>query len=36
MRSRTNLKLKVLDLVQLGGSILTVDRTIFEVWLGAL
>ena len=25
---------KVLDFVQLGGPILTVDRTIFEMWLG--
>ena len=27
---------KVLDFVQFGGPILTIDRTIFEMWLGAL
>ena len=32
--TRTNLNVKVLDFVQLGGPILTVDRTIFEMWLG--
>ena len=31
--SRTNLKVKVLDFVQLGGPKLTVGRTIFELWL---
>ena len=34
-RSRTNRSVKVLDLVQFGGPILTVGRTIFEMWLGA-
>ena len=34
--SRTNLKVKVLDFVQLGGPIFTVDRAIFEMWSGAL
>ena len=29
-----NLNVNVLDFVQFGGSILTVDRTIFEMWLG--
>ena len=29
-----NLKVKVLDFVKFGGPILTVDRTIFEMWLG--
>ena len=33
-RSSLNLKLKVLDFVKFGGPILTVDRTIFEMWLG--
>ena len=31
-----NRKLKVLDFIQYGGPILTVDRTVFEMWLGAL
>ena len=31
-----NLNVKVLDFVKSGGPILTIDRTIFEVWLGAL
>ena len=31
-----NRNTKVLDFVQFGKPILTVDRTIFEVWLGAL
>ena len=35
-RSSKNLKRKVLDFVQFGGPILTIDRTIFELWLGAL
>ena len=30
-KSRTNLNVKVLDFVQLGGPILTVDRTTFEL-----
>ena len=33
-KSKTNLKVKVLDFVQLGGPILTVDRTVFEMLLG--
>ena len=32
--SSLNRTVKVLDFVQLGGPILTVDRTIFEMWLG--
>ena len=35
-RSRTNLKVKVLDFVKSGGPKWTVDRTVFEMWLGAL
>ena len=35
-RSRTNRSVKVLDFVQLGGPKWTVDRTIFELWLGRL
>ena len=35
-RLRTKLNVKVLDFVQLGGPILTIDRTIFEMWLGDL
>ena len=31
-----NLSVKVLDLVQFGGPKWTVDRTAFEMWLGAL
>ena len=31
-----NLKAKVLDFIQLGGPMLTIDRTIFEMWLGKL
>ena len=31
-----NLNVKVLDFVKSGGPILTIDRTIFEMWLGAL
>ena len=31
-----NLNTKVLDFVQLGGPILTIDRTVFELSLGAL
>ena len=34
--SRANLSVKVLDFVQLGGPFFTIDRTIFEMWLGAL
>ena len=33
-KCRTNLNTKVPDSVQLGGPELTVDRTIFEMWLG--
>ena len=32
--SRTKVKLKVLDFIKSGGPILTIDRTIFEMWLG--
>ena len=35
-RSSTRVKVKVLDFVKRGGPILTVDRTVFEIWLGAL
>ena len=35
-KSRTNLKVKVLDFVQLGGPKGIVGGTIFEMWLGAL
>ena len=31
-----NLRVKILDFIKSGGPILTVDRTIFEMWLGAL
>ena len=31
-----NLNSKVLDFIQFGGPILTVGRTVFEMWLGAL
>ena len=31
-----NLIEKVLDFVKSGGPILTIDRTIFELWLGGL
>ena len=31
-----NLKVKVLDFVKSGGPILTIDRTVFELWLGRL
>ena len=34
--AKTNLKLKVLDSVQLGGPFFTIDRTVFEMWLGSL
>ena len=34
--ARVNLIAKVLDFVQLGGAILTIDRTVFELWLGNL
>ena len=33
-KPRSNLKTKVLDFVQLGGPKWTVDRTVFEMWLG--
>ena len=29
-----NLSVKVLDFVQCGGPFFTVDRTVFEMWLG--
>ena len=29
-----NLSVKVLDFVQLGGPDLTVDSTVFEMWMG--
>ena len=35
-RSRASLSVKVLDFIKSGGPILTVDRTIFEMWLGGL
>ena len=35
-RSKTNLKLKVLDFVKSGGPKWIVGGTIFEMWLGAL
>ena len=35
-RSRTNFSVKVLDFIKSGGPELTVDRTIFEMWLGGL
>ena len=35
-RANRNLKVKVLDFVKSGGPRWTVDRTIFEMWLGAL
>ena len=35
-RANLNLIVKVLDFVKSGGPILTVDRTVFEMWLGAL
>ena len=31
-----NLNAKVLDFVKFGGPTCTVDRTVFELWLGAL
>ena len=31
-----NLKVKVLDFIKSGGPILTIDRTVFELWLGTL
>ena len=34
--AKLNLRIKVLDFVQLGGPKWTVDRTVFEMWLGAL
>ena len=33
---KVNLIRKVLDFDQLGGPILTVGRTVFEMWLGSL
>ena len=33
--SKTNLITKVLDFVRFGGPILTIGRTVFEMWLGA-
>ena len=35
-RSKVRVNVKVLDFVKRGGPILTVDRTIFEMWLRAL
>ena len=35
-RSKMNLNVKVLDFMKSGGPILTIDRTIFELWLGTL
>ena len=34
--AKVNRSVKVLDFVQLSGPKLTVDRTIFEMWLGVL
>ena len=34
--SSTRVNVKVLDFVKRGGPTWTVDRTIFEMWLGAL
>ena len=34
--SKENLIRKVLDFIQFGGPILTIGRTVFEMWLGAL
>ena len=34
--AKVKLNVKVLDFVQLGGPILTVGRTVFEMWLGNL
>ena len=34
--AKVNLIEKVLDFDQLGGPILTIDRTVFEMWLGTL
>ena len=34
--AKVKLNVKVLDFVQLGGPRWTVDRTVFEMWLGAL
>ncbi len=35
-RLKTSLNVKVLDFIQLGGPILTIGRTVFEMWLGSL
>ena len=35
-RSKTNLSVKVLDFVQLGGPTCTEASTVFEMWLGGL
>ena len=34
--TRTNLNQRIFGSYELGGPILTVDRTIFEMWLGSL
>ena len=34
--TKAKVMLKVLDFDQLGGPILTVGRTVFEMWLGSL
>ena len=35
-RSSMRVKVKVLDFVKRGGPYFTVDRTIFELWLGEM
>ena len=35
-RTSLNLIVKVLDFVKCGGPILTIDRTVFKLWLGTL
>ena len=34
--ARLKVMVKVLDFVKSGGPILTIDRTVFEMWLGSL
>ena len=35
-QTKLNLNTKVLDFIKLGGPKWTVDRTVFEMWLGGL
>ena len=35
-RFKVSVNVKVLDFVKRGGPILTIDRTVFELWLGGL